>query len=289
MSPASLTASSALKADITEIQNGDRTQSDHTQGNLGRKSKMQDESVITSNQQHRQDKSREPREGPRHSITFDSEDEEYYEDTIDFIRRSKQRRSTSDNGPRPCLTASGDDDLHASNDRSSPRVHFRSRVRITAGMRRRRLSDGLPSGASSISGSPCSSISAPLRSANAASSKGWGPLGQRVSILASQNYPSEPSSPTGRRKTRYRNNPPESYHDPMNEYTPLLRPPCRYSYARGYNEDNIVDEDVERQRECVIDETFGKWPGRLLNRHWWWWQVESLVCCSCMDCSDVNE
>ncbi|KAG1746821.1 hypothetical protein EDB19DRAFT_326623 [Suillus lakei] len=181
------------------------------------------------------------------------------------------------------------DDPQGSSDRSSPRVHFRSRVRITAGMRRRRLSDGLPSGASSISGSPCSSISAPLRSANAASSKGWGPLGQRVSILASQSYTSEPSSPTSRRKTRLRSNPPEPYHSPVNEHTPLLQPPCRYSYARGYNEDNGADEDMERQRERVIDETFGKWPGRLLNRHWWWWQLEPLVCCLCVDCSDVEE
>ncbi|KAG1777281.1 hypothetical protein EV702DRAFT_270244 [Suillus placidus] len=248
---------------------------------------MKEESVIIPNQQHREDKSREPREACRHSITFDSEDEECYEDTIDFIRHSKQRRSSVD-GPRPYLTVSGDD-LQGSSDRSSPRVHFRSRVRITAGMRRRRLSDGLPSGASSISGSPCSSISAPLRSANAASSKGRGPLGQRVSILASQNYTSEPSSPTRRRKTRHRSNPPEPYHSSVNEHTPLLRPSCRYSYARGYNEDNIVDEDVERQRERVIDETFGKWPGRLLNRHWWWWQLESLVCCLCVDCSEVEE
>lgn len=142
-------------------------------------------------------------------------------------------------------------------------------------MRRRRLSDGLPSGASSISGSPCSSISAPLRSANAASSKGWGPLGQRVSILASQNYVSEPSSPTGRRRTRHSSNPSEPYHSPVNEHTPLLRPPCRYSYARGYDDDRMVDEDVERQRGRVIDDTFGKWPGRLLNRH-----VRSQVTCA---------
>lgn len=42
MSPASITASSTLKADITAMQNGDRTQGDITQGNLARsrKSKM---------------------------------------------------------------------------------------------------------------------------------------------------------------------------------------------------------------------------------------------------------
>lgn len=288
MPPASVADSTALKADITVMQNGDRTQGD-TQGNLARSRKciMQEESVIIPNQQHRRDKSREPREACRHSIIFDSEDEECYEDTADFIRCSKRRRSSAD-GPRPYLTMSGDD-LQGSTDRSSPRVHFRSRVRITAGMRRRRLSDGLPSGASSISGSPCSSISAPLRSANAASSKGWGPLGQRVSLLASQNYASEPSSPTGRRKIRHGSLPPETYHSPVNEHTPLLRPPCRYSYARGHNEDIIGDEVVERRREHVIDETFGKWPGRLLNRHWWWWQLELFFCCLCVDCSDVEE
>jgi len=172
---------------------------------------------------------------------------------------------------------------------------------------RRRLSDGQPSAASSISGSPCSSISAPLRSANAASSKGWGPLGQRVSILASQSYASEPS-PDDRRKTRPKIDPSESYHSPVNEHTPLMRSPCRYSYARGYNEDDSVDDDAERERERrerMIDESFGKWPGRLLNRHvrsqlltqrgllmffqWWWWQLEPLVCCLCVDCTDVEE
>lgn len=58
------------------------------------------------NQLHRQDKSRDPREAcGRHSITstFDSEDEECYEDTIDFIRRSKQRCSSVD-GPRPYVS-----------------------------------------------------------------------------------------------------------------------------------------------------------------------------------------
>lgn len=226
--------------------------------------------MVIPNQEHRQD-----REGRRHSFSLDSEDE-------DYLRRSRQRHSSS-NDPRPyvslylihaiCgaqlasmqLTMSGDD-LQG----SSPRVHFHSRVRITAGMRRRRLSDGQLSAASSISGSPCSSISAPLRSPNAASSKGWGPLGQRVSILASQNYASERSSPTHRRKTRPIIDSSASYHSPVNEHTPLVRSPCRYSYARGYIEDDMVDEDVEMERERrerMIDESFGKWPGRLLNRH----------------------
>ena len=154
---------------------------------------------------------------------------------------------------------------------SVPRVRFHSRVRITAGTRgRRRLSDGQPSAASSISGSPCSSISAPLRAPNAASAKGWGPLGQRVSVLASQNYVSERSMPVGRRKTRPRIDSLDSCHSPENEHTPLVRSSCRYSYARGYHEDEMVDEDVERERERrerLIDEAFGKWPGRLINYH----------------------
>ncbi|KAG1725565.1 uncharacterized protein EDB91DRAFT_87546 [Suillus paluster] len=287
MSPAA--ASSALKAEMTAMQNGDRTHGD-TQGNSNSR-EMKEEPMIIPAQNHRQDKSMDLREGSRHSITFDSEDEDYHESTIDFLRRSKQRRFSAD-GPRPYLTVSGDD-FQGPSDRSSPRVHFHSRVRITAGVRgHRRLSDGLPSAASSISGSPCSSISAPLRSPNAASSKGWGPLGQRVSILASQSYASEPSLPTGRRKTRPKIKPSEPHHSPVNEHTPLLRSPCRYSYARGYNEDDVVDEDVERERERrerVIDETFGKWPGRLLNRHWWWWQLEPLVCCLCVDCTDVED
>ncbi|OJA13409.1 hypothetical protein AZE42_05954 [Rhizopogon vesiculosus] len=299
MCPASIAVSSALKAKMTAIQNGDKT---HV-GTQGSARKMKEEPVLIPNQEHRQDQGRDPREGRRYSFTIDSSDEDCHDNTIEFLRRSKQRHSSLD-GPRPYLTVSGDD-LQG----PGPRVRFHSRVRITAGMRgRRRLSDGQLSAASSISGSPCSSISAPLRSANAASSKGWGPLGQRVSILASQSYASEPSLPTSRRNIRPRVIPSESYHSPVNEHTPLVRSPCRYSYARGYYEDDVVDEVAEREHERqqrMIDETFGKWPGRLLNRHvrsylliqcgslmffqWWWWQVEPLVCCLCVDCTDIEE
>ncbi|OAX42564.1 hypothetical protein K503DRAFT_333836 [Rhizopogon vinicolor AM-OR11-026] len=284
MCPASIAASSALKAKMNAIQNGDKTRV----GTQGSAKKMKEEPMLIPNQEHRQDQGRDPREGRRYSFTIDSSDEDCHDNTIEFLRRSKQRHSSLD-GPRPYLTVSGDD-LQG----PGPRVRFHSRVRITAGMRgRRRPSDGQLSAASSISGSPCSSISAPLRSANAASSKGWGPLGQRVSILASQSYASEPSLPTGRRKIRPKVIPSESCHtSPVNEHTPLVRSPCRYSYARGYYEDDMVDEVAEREHEHqqrMIDETFGKWPGRLLNRHWWWWQVEPLVCCLCVDCTDVEE
>ncbi|KAJ3556511.1 hypothetical protein NP233_g11958 [Leucocoprinus birnbaumii] len=87
------------------------------------------------------------------------------------------------------------------------RIRFRSRVRITSGLNRyrhsstrgidsnnntlRSLSGGADSyycytPSSSISGSPSSSISAPLRSRtdDEADRPGWGPLGQRVNMLA---------------------------------------------------------------------------------------------------------
>ncbi|KAG8220213.1 hypothetical protein J3R82DRAFT_1250 [Butyriboletus roseoflavus] len=73
---------------------------------------------------------------------------------------------------------------------TGPRVRFRSRVRISAGMgrRQRRLSDGFSSTASSISGSPSSSISAPLRTQHTGNN-GWVPLGSRMNLLASQAAP----------------------------------------------------------------------------------------------------
>ncbi|KAL4244489.1 hypothetical protein ABKN59_009345 [Abortiporus biennis] len=79
-----------------------------------------------------------------------------------------------------------------------PRVRFRSRVRITSGLRRHRHShsgnggagtgngnnSGTPS--SSASGSPSSSISAPLRW-QADENGAWGPLGRRLSAYAHSN------------------------------------------------------------------------------------------------------
>jgi len=79
--------------------------------------------------------------------------------------------------------------------RAIPKVRFRSRVRITSGLRRHRHSTpgaavggdaASPSPSTSVSGSPSSSISAPLRY-QADENTTWGPLGRRLSAYAHSN------------------------------------------------------------------------------------------------------
>jgi hypothetical protein len=149
-------------------------------------------------------------------------------------------------------------------------VHFRSRVRISSGFSRRRRKDLLRrqgtfisiSSDSSLSGSPSSSISAPLRSRSddEANKPGWGPLGQRVSLLAHKS-----------RHTRERRHSlPREQHDAHmipNERTPLRGSSPLSAYVEGEDAyEGEADESVwERRRE--IDAVFGTWPGRLVNIH----------------------
>jgi len=168
-------------------------------------------------------------------------------------------------------------------DRTGPRVRFRSRVRITGGIGPRRgRSDGLSSSASSISGSPSSSISAPLRT-HYTGNNGWVPLGSRIKFVASQPSLVSPcqgdddvngakgnSGENGNGKAQRRSSWPFSDED-LDEHTQLLAPATRYSYVGSYACDSCYDDrqrELERRwREQLIDETFGKWPTRLLNRH----------------------
>ncbi|KAF9258617.1 hypothetical protein L218DRAFT_729123 [Marasmius fiardii PR-910] len=130
--------------------------------------------------------------------------------------------------------------------------------------------------ASTRSSSISSSISAPIRFREQESvpSK-WGPLGRRVSMFA--------SSKRKRRSLSGVKSAWDSYTTPQDvganpsrgrevgdrdERTPLMR-----------NEDNEVDREEVYDINQEIDAIFGKWPRRLLNRHWWWWQVEPFVCC----------
>ncbi|KAF8845555.1 hypothetical protein BDN67DRAFT_467880 [Paxillus ammoniavirescens] len=67
-----------------------------------------------------------------------------------------------------------------------------------------------------------------------------------------------------------------------------MNPP---SYTTNRSEEDLCQEDSKRarqRREQMIDQTFGIWPKRLLNRHWWWWQLEPLVCCFCV-CGHLDE
>ncbi|KAG6371517.1 hypothetical protein JVT61DRAFT_9221 [Boletus reticuloceps] len=191
----------------------------------------------------------------------------------------------------------GDEPIVTGLDQTGPRVRFRSRVRISAGIggRRRRFSDGFSSNASSTSGSTSSSISAPLRT-HYTGSNGWGPLGSRMKLLASQTSPitacqdddangaGAKNGDSGDGYARRRSA--RLLHDGADEHTRLLTSATRHSYAGRYVHDSCNDDVSEREqerwwREQLVDEVFGRWPRRLFNRHWWWWHLEPIVCCLC--------
>ena len=158
-------------------------------------------------------------------------------------------------------------------------VRFRSRVRITSGLHHHRnrktasadeagLTSSLPipitqnkrsegEDSTPLSSSPSSSISAPLRreddgSSNSPNSR-WGPLGQRVSFFRRKSKQGEQQS---------------------------LIPKRRCSRPRMYvNLDSDSEEDEYSSRPNLklnreIDDVFGKWPGRIFNRH-----VIKFPCC----------
>ena len=203
------------------------------------------------------------------------------------------------------------------------RVRFRSRVRIASGLNRHRHSlhgvDYLSpdySPESSVSGSPSSSISVPLRTHTdeQVGKPGWGTLGQRVSLFAKGQM--ERSRRREQREQRERLGLGASsfrkgvergrredlvipYYAQITEETPLL-----LSSARNGSCSGMTREDEASQFAREIDMAFGPWPGRLGNHHvsfipvitlnpltrflqWWWWQVESIICCRCV--SDFDD
>lgn len=137
------------------------------------------------------------------------------------------------------------------------RVRFRSRVRITSGLNRQKKKSRsehdyltFSSSTSSLSGSPSSSISAPLRvdAEDSVGKPGWGTLGQRVSLLA-------------RPKKRYKEPRSEVFSriniqgiittGEVNEQTPLT--------------DHNRDTETIRNHAQELDFAFGPWPRRLSN------------------------
>jgi hypothetical protein len=176
--------------------------------------------------------------------------------------------------------------LQAQNTRS-PRVRFRSRVRITSGLhhhrhknpslRDREVGDFVkPSTESSLSSSPSSSVSAPLRSrADDESNKpGWGPLGQRVSLLASHSQKRFSAERRGWRRRKLGLVPGDSsqnIHNSSNEHTALISSTPRPTYVQGegVEDGQVHDSDAEDAARIAreIDLFFGKWPNRLLNHH----------------------
>ena len=174
------------------------------------------------------------------------------------------------------VQAQGDEPILTGPERTGPHVRFRSRVRISAGIGRRfRLSDGLSSNASSISGSPSSSISAPLRT-HYTGNNGWGPLGSRVKLSAPQGEDAnggkgDSSRRGGGNARRRRARSSWMFLDAdADEHTHLLTYATGYSYVGNRDARDCCRDDAERERwwrERLVDKAFGKWPGRLLNRH----------------------
>ncbi|KAF5313291.1 hypothetical protein D9619_003062 [Psilocybe cf. subviscida] len=179
-----------------------------------------------------------------------------------------------------------DEQLHSALASENPterpmRVRFRSRVRITSGLRRHRHSSQdqhdfltFSTASSSRSGSPSSSISAPLRSQaeDDVGKPGWGTLGQRVSLLAQGNAQRRTARDQRRRTllTKYGTIEPNSYDSlngvRVNEQTPLIHSslPVRY-LMRSTILDGPQAESSALERE--IDLVFGPWPARLWNHH----------------------
>lgn len=237
-----------------------------------------------------------PTDSRRSSVVLDSEDEDRRERIGNMAQRPWQAAGAID--VQQNNVSYHDPEPQISPGRPSPRVRFRSRVRITAGVRRhRRLSDGLSSSASSISGSPSSSISAPLRTHddNSGGSKGWGPLGRRVNLLASQVTQERRSragvkvNGSGKPRKMYSS----SLADSVDERSHLVSFYTGYLYTTTVGRGGMchLDQNVECEqlrRGQTTGASFGEWPWRLLNRHWWWWQLEPIVCCFYL-CDDTED
>jgi len=227
------------------------------------------------------------------------------------VQRPESTSKTLDGPPLPDMnnleTLSPDHDSPTTPTPPSPRVRFRSRVRITSGLHHHRhkrsrsygITSDVPtppcSSSSSRSGSPSSSISVPLRThpEDGNSNSGWGPLGQRVSLLVSRHRANRDKEAAARewRRSKQRFEPPYG----PNERTPLASSPMRSSYVGGEGDqgcDAFDSEEDDRENARLsreIDLLFGKWPGRLLNYRWWWWQLEPVVGCHCVDDSEIYD
>jgi hypothetical protein len=128
---------------------------------------------------------------------------------------------------------------------------------------------------SSVSGSPSSSISAPIRW-HADENGAWGPLGQRLSAYAQANGKSKRTSGLLRVQQ------PQA-KGKMDERTPLMKSARHTPYVdSGLDGGGVADderaadgEDVDSEDEISVDRaaalkreedaTFGAWPWRLLN------------------------
>ncbi|KAF7795219.1 hypothetical protein EIP86_006369 [Pleurotus ostreatoroseus] len=192
--------------------------------------------------------------------------------------------------------------------RPMPRVRFRSRVRIASGLRRgRHHTDPTSTPSSSTSGSPSSSISAPLRW-QADENAAWGPIGRRLSSFAQANgwprrAPSVMRAKYGQAQGQVVAV--NASKGKVGEREPLLGSVQHVAYVdSGLDGAWLVDEgrvgmvrrdsdetdDEERALLAAAEEAeFGRWPWRIFNRHWWWRSTEPILCCFCPDESDEGE
>ena len=217
--------------------------------------------------------------------------------------------TTTSNQPLPPSISLDDDQTSTVAARHSiPRVHFRSRVRITSGLHsssrpRNRdgaccnsVDDGIGTANTSGSGSPSSSISAPLRY-QADDNNMLGPLGKRINSLAQMR-----NKRTGHLRRA-------GVNSSASERTPFLRaseygPVPDYTHQRrergragGEGEDEDSASGLKREQNIM----FGRWPWRIFNRHvsavvqllgrcsdilfvqWWAYQCEPIFCCCSND------
>jgi hypothetical protein len=155
---------------------------------------------------------------------------------------------------------------------SVPKVHFRSRVRITSGLhssgrtrnrdgRDSTFNNGIDTANTSASGSPSSSISAPLRY-QADENNVLGPLGKRINSLAQAR-----NKRNGQLRRAVRSSVSErtpflraSEYGPIPDYTRQRRERGRVS---GESEDESSVNGLKREEEVM----FGRWPWRMFNRH----------------------
>ena len=188
---------------------------------------------------------------------------------------SNDATTTFSNRPQPPSISLDDDQTPTVPVRHSiPKVHFRSRVRITSGLhsssrsrnrngagRNSIVDDGIGTANTSASGSPSSSISAPLRY-QADENNVLGPLGKRINSLAlTRNKRNEQlrrasvGSSVSERTPFLR----ASEHGPVPDYTHQRR-------ERGRIASESDDEGSARGLKREEDIIFGRWPWRVFNR-----------------------
>ena len=213
--------------------------------------------------------------------------------------------STLNQLPPPPISLDDDQTPTAAARHPVPRVHFRSRVRITSGLhsssrprnydntgRNSTVDDGIGTANTSASGSPSSSISAPLRY-QADENNILGPLGKRINSLAQTR---------NKRNGQLRR---VSIGSSVSERTPFLRaseygPAPDYTHQRRERSrigSESEDEDLASGLKREEDIMFGRWPWRVFNRHastisqvpdlssdslfiqWWAYQCGPVLCC----------